>query len=236
MTGQPKDIECIVCRSPIIYHREQRMMTCHMCGRIFMSNAECSKGHYVCDRCHSKTGVGTIMEGCLGSDSKDPISIAIMLMSSPDIHMHGPEHHVLIGSALLTAYSNCVDGFDLSSALKEMENRGRNVPGSVCGLWGTCGAAISCGMAYSIITGTTPLSEESWGKCMMLTSRCLERISSLGGPRCCKRDGFTALLTAAEYIDEELGIRLDIPDDVVCTFHERNMQCLKERCPFHIEP
>ncbi len=113
MTGQPKDIECIVCRSPIIYHREQRMMTCHMCGRIFMSNAECSKGHYVCDRCHSKTGVGTIMEGCLGSDSKDPVSIAIMLMSSPDIHMHGPEHHVLIGSALLTAYSNCVDGFDL---------------------------------------------------------------------------------------------------------------------------
>ena len=91
-------------------------------------------------------------------------------------------------------------------------------------------------MAYSIITGTTPLSKESWGKCMMLTSRCLERIASLGGPRCCKRDGFTALLTAAEYIDEELGIRLDIPDDVVCTFHERNMQCLKERCPYHIEP
>ena len=121
------DVECIICRSPIIYHREQRMMTCHLCGRIFMSNAECSKGHYVCDGCHSKAGIGTLMERCLGSDSKNPVSIAIMLMSSPDIHMHGPEHHVLIGSALLTAYSNSVDGFDLQSALKEMKNRGRNV-------------------------------------------------------------------------------------------------------------
>ncbi|MCQ2563482.1 MAG: DUF5714 domain-containing protein [Mogibacterium sp.] len=29
-------------------------------------------------------------------------------MSMPFCHMHGPEHHVMVGSALLTAYKQAV--------------------------------------------------------------------------------------------------------------------------------
>lgn len=227
-----KDIECTVCHSPLVYHKEQREMTCVSCHRRFKSNAECVKGHYVCDECHSKGGLSMISARCMDNMSRNPISIAMDLMDYPEIHMHGPEHHVLVGSAILTAYANSVDDFDLRSALDEMERRGRQVPGGICGLWGSCGAAISCGTAYSIITGSTPLSESTWGECNTLTSECLRRIGEKGGPRCCKRDSFTAILVACEYIHKRLGVRLQVPDRVVCHYSERNAQCQGRRCPY----
>ena len=50
--------------------------------------------------------------------------------------MHGPEHHVMVGSALLAAYKNAGGEIDLPEALLEMMNRGKAVPGGVCGFWG----------------------------------------------------------------------------------------------------
>lgn len=230
-----RDIECVICHAPLVYHKDQRMMTCSICGRMFMSNAECANGHYVCDRCHSEKGLDTVRSCCLKMDSKDPIGILDVLMSRPDVHMHGPEHHVLIGSALLTAYHNSGGELDLGKALDEMRNRGSQVPGGVCGLWGCCGAAISCGTAYSIITGSSPLSGETWGLCNLMTSECLREISGFGGPRCCKRDGYTALRVAVKFIEEHDDVKMDIPENVRCDFSSNNVQCLKGRCPYHGE-
>ena len=39
--------------------------------------------------------------------------------------MHGPEHHVMVGSALLVAYKNAGGEIDLPEALLEMMNRGK---------------------------------------------------------------------------------------------------------------
>ena len=50
--------------------------------------------------------------------------------------MHGPEHHVLVGSALLTAYKNCGGDLDLNEALSLMEERGKQVPGRCLRLLG----------------------------------------------------------------------------------------------------
>ncbi len=57
-------------------------------------------------------------------------------MAMPFCHMHGPEHHVMVGSALLTAYKNAGGEIDLSAALLEMQKRGKCVPGGACGFWG----------------------------------------------------------------------------------------------------
>ena len=51
-----------------------------------------------------------------------------MMMAEPFCHMHGPEHHVMVGSALLTAYKNAGGDINLNAALVEMMNRGRSVP------------------------------------------------------------------------------------------------------------
>lgn len=43
--------------------------------------------------------------------------------------MHGPEHHILVGAALLAAYKNAggkVDSFE--DALEEMRHRGSEYP------------------------------------------------------------------------------------------------------------
>lgn len=224
---------CTICGAPIIYHDSQILMTCSICGNTFPSNAECENHHYICDACHAKGGLAMVKSVCLSSGSKNPIEILESLMDLPGVHMHGPEHHVMVGSALLTAYSNAGGDLDLPVVLDEMRQRGSQVPGGVCGLWGTCGAAISCGMAYSIITGSSPLSEESWGRCNLLTSRCLAAIGGFGGPRCCKRDGYTAILTASEYIRETLGVELEVPESITCTCSYGNPQCLGKRCPYN---
>lgn len=223
---------CLICRAPLVYYEEQRLMECCMCHNSFLSNAECSQGHFVCDQCHSKFGIESIKERCMSTDLKDPIEIAQMLMKAPEIHMHGPEHHILAGSALLTAYHNCGGKIDFDSALDEMGKRGKQAPGGVCGLWGSCGAALSCGMAFSIITGSTPLSEGSWGQSNLLTSECLRDIGLIGGPRCCKRDTQIALIAASRFITEHCDIQIKVKEDIVCEYSDVNKQCIKDRCPF----
>lgn len=227
------DPECVVCHAPLVYLKETELMECCICHGVFPSSARCANGHYVCDSCHSRRGVSTAKEVCMSTDSRDPVEVLRMLMAMPGVHMHGPEHHVLVGSALITAYANSGGKVDLGKALDEMSRRGSQLPGGVCGLWGSCGAAVSCGMAYSIITGSSPLSGETWAECNLMTSRCLEAISRHGGPRCCKRDGYSALLAASEFIRERLGVGLEVPDGIVCIHFRSNPQCLGGRCPYH---
>jgi len=97
--------------------------------------------------------------------------------------MHGPEHHVMVGAALLTAYKNAGGEIDLSKALQEIHSRGKAVPGGVCGFWGACGAGISTGQFVSIITGSTPLSVESWGWSNQMTAKALDCIGKEIGRR-----------------------------------------------------
>ena len=228
----PSKEECLVCHSPIVYLPAQEDMVCVICSGIFPSNARCQNGHYICDACHEKEGLAVIRKACLASDSKNPLKIALNIMEDPFIHMHGPEHHVLVGSCLLATCRNAGHDLDLEHALSEMERRGSQVPGGICGLWGSCGAAVSAGIYWSILTGASPLSAENWGQANSLTSRCLSRISKLGGPRCCKRNSFIALDEAAAMTNEVLGIPLERNENTRCTHLSRNAQCLGKRCPY----
>ena len=169
---------------------------------------------------------------CLSETSKNPIEIIRRMMAQPFCHMHGPEHHVMVGSALLTAYKNAGGEIDLPEALLEMMNRGKAVPGGVCGFWGACGAGISTGMFISIISGATPLKNEPWGLANKMTSKALDAIGSIGGPRCCKRDSYIAIISAIDYVAENFNIQMEKPV-IKCIHSDKNNQCIKERCPFH---
>lgn len=138
-------------------------------------------GQTVCDECHT-SGMDEIISICLKSESADPIEIMEQMMSMPSCHMHGPEHHTMVGSALLTAYRNAGGDIDLKDALYEMQVRGKQVPGGACGLWGACGAGVSTGMYVSIALKTTPLSEKTWGLSNQMTARALSAIGKNGGP------------------------------------------------------
>ena len=97
---------CLMCGKPIVYYEKSRRMECAMCHRQFECHAGCEDGHYVCDECHGAKGIEALLEGCKNSTSKNPVEIMQRLMEDPYIYMHGPEHHVMVGAALITAYYN----------------------------------------------------------------------------------------------------------------------------------
>ena len=78
-------------------------MECAICHKKEPSKTRCVGGHYVCSDCHTQ-GMDTIFGLCLAETSADPAAILRRMMDLPFCHMHGPEHHVLVGAALLTAY------------------------------------------------------------------------------------------------------------------------------------
>jgi hypothetical protein len=74
-----------------------------------------------------------IKKECLKSTSKNPVLLAKQLMALPEISMHGPEHHMLDGSAFLTAYYNAGGAIDLSKALDLLKDRALENAG--CDVW-----------------------------------------------------------------------------------------------------
>ncbi len=173
-----------------------------------------------------------IIEACLRINSKDPVEIFTEIAKQDFIAIHGPEHHILDGAALLTAFSHAGGEIELKSALEELMKRGLTMPGAACGLWGVCGAVSSMGAALSIIDKTGPLTtDETWGKHMAFTSKALGELAAVGGPRCCKRDAFLSYKQAIKYLNENFDV--EIPEtEIVCEFHDENQQCIGERCPF----
>lgn len=223
--------ECLICKAPLVYLQEDQEMTCAICHKIERSKTRCVNGHYVCNACHTR-GLDSVFGICLTTDSKDPVEILEQMMALPFCHMHGPEHHTMVGMALLTAYHNAGGAIDLPRALGEMKNRGAGVPGGACGFWGACGAGISTGMFLSIVTGSTPLGGENFGLAHKMTARALGAIGAVGGPRCCKRDAYLSLLQAIDLVRTELGVAMVRPK-IRCTHFPQNVQCIRAHCPFH---
>ena len=124
--------ECLICKAPLEYLEVDELMECAICHKKENSKTRCVEGHYVCNDCHT-AGLDSIIGLCLNETSKNPIYIIKQMMALPFCHMHGPEHHVMVGSALLTAYKNAGGQIDLQQALSEMMNRGKSVPGGACG-------------------------------------------------------------------------------------------------------
>lgn len=222
--------ECLICKAPLEYMTQGERMECAICHKEELSKTRCVEGHYVCSECHTQ-GMDILFGICLSESSRDPIAILEKMMSMPFCHMHGPEHHVMVGAALLTAYKNAGGALDLPDALREMYSRGKGVPGGVCGFWGACGAGVSTGQFVSLVTGSTPLAVEPWGLSNQMTSKALESIGKVGGPRCCKRDSYLAILSAITFAAEHLGVFMEksLP---VCTRYRQNNQCIGKRCPF----
>ena len=177
-----------------------------------------------------------IIDACLQETSKNPIDIFCNIAQRDFVRIHGPEHHVLDGAALLTAFHNAGGAIELQTSLNELMKRGLQMPGATCGMWGVCGAVSSLGASLSIIDGIGPLSSDlSWGKHMEFTSKALCSLSRVGGPRCCKRDAFLSLQKAIEYVIENYNVRLE-SSRIECSFSKKNEQCIKEKCPFYKKP
>ncbi|MDL2227051.1 DUF5714 domain-containing protein [Deltaproteobacteria bacterium OttesenSCG-928-M10] len=224
---------CLICGQDLQYFEPAKILRCEICQGEFESGAACLDNHFVCDTCHSKAGYDGITRHARETGSREPIAVAREMMENPFINMHGPEHHYLVVAALLAAYKNAGGHVDLEKALSLARQRAQKVPGGICGLWGSCGAGIGAGIFVSIITAATPLSVDEWKLANKATSQCLDVISQHGGPRCCKRDTFLAILTVTEFVREKTGVEMEKPETVRCTFFGNNPSCKKGACTFY---
>lgn len=171
--------ECIICKAPLIYLEKDEMMECVLCHKKELSKTRCEQGHYVCNECHTK-GMGVIIDICLSETSKNPIEIIRRMMAQPFCHMHGPEHHVMVGSALLTAYKNAGGEIDLPEALLEMMNRGKAVPGGVNNI------PLDACAEKGIVVFNTPGANANGVKELVIASLLLAARDITGGIKWCQ--------------------------------------------------
>lgn len=224
---------CAICGKPLVYVEQVREVICSLCGKPDVGHSLCEDGHYVCDVCHRAKGVDSIISYCMDSESVNPVQMAFDLMRDDAIYPNGPEHHSLVGAVLLTAYKNAGGDLELAGALSELRARSMQIPGGTCGYWGVCGAAASAGQFCSIANGATPLSEDAWASSARLTSAIISRLAEIGGPRCCKRTSFVSIEEGAHHAEREMGVKMDLPQQITCMFVGGNAQCKKGECPFY---
>ena len=232
---------CLICSTALEYIAAQHLV-CDVCGNEFDAESRCKNGHFVCDACHARGAASIIEAVCRSSTSTDAWAIALELMHSPAVAMHGPEHHVLAGAALLAAYCNATGERDkLAARLAVMLRRGAQLPGGTCGHWGACGAALSAGVFLAAVTEATPLSRrgtwatnpsaDAWALGNTLTARCLAAVAQSGGPRCCKRSVGLVIREAVAFLREELDVSLALSAQT-CEFSARNRECHGAQCAF----
>lgn len=162
-----------------------------------------------------------------------PVRIFKNIADKNYVSIHGPEHHVLDGASLLTAYKNAGGAIDLDKALEQLMKEGLRMPGAMCGLWGVCGAITSVGAALAILDGTGPLSTDgTWGEHMQFTSKAIAQLGSINGPRCCKRDAMIAFQNAIAYVNSHYDVTLEYEHEA-CQYSNQNEQCIGKRCPYH---
>lgn len=226
---------CLICNDELIYFNESKPMNCYFCGETYESGVTCKSGHYVCDSCHSADAFEAIKTYCISSGSTNPMEMTVDLMKHPSIKIHGPEHHYLVPAVLCTAYTNKLKQSEKKEAfLIEGEKRAKNILGGFCGFYGACGAAVGTGISISLILDASPLSKDEWRLSNLMTSKSLEKISIYGGPRCCKRDTFTALETAIDFIKDNMNVELDSVKNLKCEYSDFNNECLKTKCKFYL--
>jgi hypothetical protein len=223
---------CMVCGCPLIYAREPQDRPCAFCGEVFSANSSCEKGHYVCDSCHTEDAVEVIRRICLKTDETDCVRLFERIRSHPSIALHGPEYHAMIPGIVLCTYRNLGGGIS-KKVIETGIMRGKNVAGGFCGFMGVCGAAIGVGIAFSLILDANPVKAWERSTVQSVTHAVLSEIAGLKAARCCQRDGYIALIKAAEFSNRYLPVALKAGHRLVCRQTHLNKECLGRTCVLH---
>ena len=222
--------DCLVCKSPLTYLTQEEEMCCHYCGLHVLSNARCEKKHFVCDNCHQKDGLAVIRQICNESDERDMITLFKKIRRHHAINMHGPEHHAMVPGIILATYKargGNISNEDIQTGI----SRGSKVPGGVCGFWGSCGAAVGAGIAFSVIFAATPLTPKKRQQVQVICSRILTKIAALAGARCCQRETILTLREVAKLSHDILPVSLKAEEELACRQYVQNRECIRKQCP-----
>ena len=221
---------CLICGEELVYFNFEKERTCFMCGKKFLSNAECKNGHFICDECHSNQPVFKLINYLENCDKKDLIEIFYEAKNYAKFPMHGPEYHALVPGVILTSFKN--NGGNISfNEIKSAILRGKKVPGGSCGFNGVCGVVTGIGIALSAIIKSTPLKAKERKITQSFCAKVLDKISKLEAARCCQRETYIGLKLFSENSEWLTGINLPADFKFSCSQSIKNPHCIKEKCP-----
>ncbi|MFW5859787.1 MAG: DUF5714 domain-containing protein [Planctomycetota bacterium] len=223
---------CMVCGAPLIYLESSADRSCSYCGKTLRADAVCTAGHFVCDGCHSATGLAWIENVAAQSKERDMIAVLERMRAHASFPVHGPEHHALVPAAILTAWRNA-GGPIAPEQMRAAIRRGAAVAGGSCGLAGACGAAVGVGVAFATISGSTPYKADERQVAMEASAAAMAAIARYRAARCCQRESWIALRVAAQLAPRLLGGSLPADQRLVCSQVRRNPDCLGPACPIH---
>lgn len=226
--------DCILCGDKVTTLKEPVTTHCDFCGKTKPTTHECESSHFLCDDCYNIPVNEFIKSECLNYKGDDPIALAVRIMNSPVIKMHGSEHHFIVPAVLLTCINNSKNTpEDIKEKLDKASLRAENESTSTCTYHaGTCGAAIGTGIFLSMFLGRDHLQDDAWSLSNHVVADTMKKIAEHGGPRCCKRDTYFALETAIEYLNDSFALSLK-KSEAKCTFSLRNRSCGLEQCIFY---
>ena len=180
-----------------------------------------------------------LVDPILKRRENDPVSMLKNLMKAleriwpgkSELPCHGPWHHAVVPGILLTALRN--RGYAVSDDdIREGIYRGLMLPAAGCAMFGTCGGCAGSAIALSVLMGSNPFTPVPRSEVMRASALTHERDAEIVGPRCCKRAFYTAVEVFNEFI-EKIGYKMSYKVKGVCDFSAKNVECLKEDCPYY---
>lgn len=228
-----EDITCILCGDILEVIEEPIKTLCDYCGKTSLITHECKSDHFICDICYNIDTYDFIINQCLKYKGYDVIELAINIMNSPVIKMHGSEHHFIVPAVLYTCTHNKLNNTDdLEKKLLIIKDRSFNETSDHCTFKaGTCGAAFGTGVFLSVYNDRSLYSEDEWSETNHIIADSLKKVAESPGPRCCKRDTYLSLLASVSFLNDKYAIEL-IASEPKCIFSLRNKNCGREECEF----
>jgi hypothetical protein len=224
---------CILCGDDLNLLENKINNRCDFCGKTTEVTHQCNSYHYICDECLNVGPFEFVKQKCKEYQGIDPIELAVSIMNSPTVRMHGPEHHFIVPAVLLTCVYN-LQGKQalLNDKLEIAYKREVNESPQFCEYnSGYCGAAIGSGIFLSIFTDEVIDQHTEWSLTNTQIAESLTRVAKSGGPRCCKRDTYISIQSAIDFLRDKYAI--DLPkSEAKCTFSMRNRSCKREDCEY----
>jgi|Deesub1362B_J571_1020462.scaffolds.fasta_scaffold02103_3 hypothetical protein len=230
-----KKENCMICGGPLEYLTEPVSVICLYCGREEKGYVRCPEGHYVCEVCHGKGAYEAIKDIALSSSLKDPLAIAEVMMSHPNIPMLGCENALVSAAAFMTALKNRGHpGIEDKHIIEAMDRTQRQSISAYCGLTGVCGVPVSIGAVFSVILGAECPKDKETAITMRTVARVVDAVANETGPCCCKSYVWTGLTVGCGLAKEYLNIKLPIHRErIVCSYFKRHPHgCRGAKCGY----
>lgn len=225
---------CVLCGDDLEKINTPIDTICDYCGQKGKVTHECNSNHFICDKCYNINAFEFITNECMKYTGNDPLQLAVKIMNSPVINMHGVEHHYIVPAVLLTTSYNIQGKRDLlKEKLQIIEDRASRETSHYCTFnAGTCGAAFGTGVYLSVFNDRSLGDEDEWSEANHIIAESLKKVASSPGPRCCKRDTYLSLIASVEFMNDKYALNIQTSEPK-CTFSLRNKNCGREECEFY---